>query len=140
MFIVCCGSRYIIISQAAHTTKRASQNLIEAKKMTVTFSKEYTTGANINALATSNEEYITEADQYASGPFDQLTVTNKGSVELRVNLDNSSTRVLSVPPGYFSFRDLRFLTFSVTNVSATGTHTAGTVKFLVENTHFPRRS
>lgn len=107
--------------------------------MTVEFSKEYTTANNINAGATSAEEFVTEADQYASAPFDQITVTNSDSVTLMINLDNSSTRTLKCPPGYFSFRDLKFKTFSISNVSSAGTHTAGKVTLLVENTKFKRR-
>lgn len=112
----------------------------KVKIMAVEFSKEYTTGANIATGATSTEEYVTEEDQYASAPFDQLTVTNSDTVTLRINLDNNTTRGLTCPPGYFSFRDLRFKTFSISNVSSAGTHTAGKVKLLVENTKFKRRA
>lgn len=107
------------------------------------FSKEYTTANNINAGEESAETFISEDDVYASGPFDQITVTNSDSVTLRINLDKSA-RTLTVPPGYFHFNLLKFKTFSITNMGVggggTGTHTAGKIKFLVENTQFPRRS
>lgn len=107
--------------------------------MPVEYSKEYTTTANISAGATSTEEFVSEADQYASAPFDQLTVTNSDSVNLRINLDGNTARAYTCPPGYFSFRDLKFKTFTISNVSSAGDHTAGKVKLLVENTKFKRR-
>lgn len=103
------------------------------------FSKNYTTGANLTAGATSAEEYITELDQLESGPFDQITITNRGTVDLRINLDNNTNNGLKCPPGHFSFLDLKFKSFNITNVSSAGTHTAGEVNILVENTRFPRR-
>lgn len=110
--------------------------------MPVFYSKVYTTGANIAASASSAENYISEADQYASGPFDKITITNRDVVTLRINLDGNSDNSIIVQPGIDKsnvFTDLAYRTFTITNLDSTNTHTAGKVSILVENTRFPRR-
>lgn len=108
--------------------------------MPVFFSKTYTTSANIAASGTSAENFISEADQHASAPFDQITVTNKGTVALRIHLDGSSVNYFDVPAySLFSSRELKFRYFTIENLDTGIAHTAGDVTVLVENTKFKRR-
>ena len=106
--------------------------------MPVFFSKKYTTLANIADAATSNENFISEDDQYANGPFDDITIINEDSVALFINLDaNTTNRITVLPNSRETGHDLKFRTFTIT--ASGGTHTAGKVHILVENTKFGRR-
>lgn len=108
--------------------------------MTVYFSKTYTTSGGIAAGADSAENFISEADQYGNGPFDQITVINSDVVPLRINIDGNTANGLKLlPNSLMSGRDLRFNSFTITNLDGSTAHTAGTVYILIENTRFPRR-
>lgn len=107
--------------------------------MPVFFSKNYTTTENIATGATSKEQIISEADQWASGPFDQITINNKDSQDVQILLDGNPDNAITVfAYSRESSRELKFLNVKIKNID-TGTHTAGTIQILVENTKFPRR-
>jgi hypothetical protein len=105
------------------------------------FSREYTTGANIAATASSAENYISEADEYANGPFDVVLISNRDSVDMALNLDRYTGNRIIIPAGMtIGAKGLQFRNFSLTNLDPANAHTAGKITILVQNTRTPRRA
>lgn len=105
----------------------------------VFFSKKYTTAVNIAAGALSIEQFVSEADQYANGPFDSISIINDDTQTLQINLDGNPDNCITVlPNSRESGLELNYRNFTITNKGGSA-HTAGKVYILVENTRTPRK-
>lgn len=108
--------------------------------LSLLFSKEYTTGANIAAGATSAEVYITENEQWEAAPFDALVIQNMDIVPVAINLNqNTATRIVVQAGQTFIAENQVFRYFDITNLDAAVAHTAGKLKILVQKRGERRR-
>jgi len=101
--------------------------------LTLVFSNEYTTTADIAATATSKEIFITEADQWSYAPFDTLVVQNLDVVDIAIILNNNTATRFIVRAGQtVSAENQVFRYFQIQNLDAATKITAGKPKLLVQ--------